>query len=162
AGGAEQLVHLVGPVRVAPVGALDAVVPAPALGHLAQAARAGVQQRLERLPGGAAGRPPVVDRGELMRLPGAVLDAGPVAGRSQTHGAQPPPPGYRHQAAARPGTRTRPRPTRSSAIWMPFVAAPLRRLSATTNRLRPLRREASSRMRPTRTSSVPAAADGRG
>src|SRR6478736_1412276 len=162
AGGAEQLVHLVRPVRVAAVGALDALVAAPALGHLAEAARTRVQQRLERLPGAAAGRAPVVDRGQLMRLPRPVLDAGAVAGRTETHGAQPAPPCYRHQAAARSGTRTRPRPTRSSAIWTPFVAAPLRRLSATTNRLSPLRRDASSRMRPTRTSSVPDAADGRG
>ncbi len=41
----------------------------------------------------------------------------------------------------------RPRATSSSAIWMALRAAPLRRLSETTHRLRPFSTVASSRMR---------------
>src|SRR5438270_12057666 len=44
----------------------------------------------------------------------------------------------------------------SSAIWTAFSAAPLRRLSDTIHSKRPCRVDASSRMRPTYTSSFPA------
>lgn len=47
--------------------------------------------------------------------------------------------------------------TNSSAICTAFKAAPFRKLSATTHRLRPLGMESSSRIRPTNTASVPAA-----
>ncbi len=50
----------------------------------------------------------------------------------------------------------------SSAIWTAFNAAPLRRLSATIHITRPLGWEVSRRMRPTNTSSVPAAIQGCG
>ena len=50
----------------------------------------------------------------------------------------------------------------SSAIWTALVAAPLRRLSLTHQKRRALGRLRSWRMRPTKTSSVPAAAAARG
>ncbi len=50
----------------------------------------------------------------------------------------------------------------SSATWTAFVAAPLRRLSPTTQRLRQRSCEGSRRMRPTSTSSRPSTAIGRG
>ena len=90
-----------------------------------------------------------------MRLPRAMLVARTGACGTEADGAEVAAPGRRpHQAAARPGTRTRSRSTRSSAIWTPFVAAPLRRLSETIHSASPFRRDGSRRMRPTRTSSV--------
>ena len=54
------------------------------------------------------------------------------------------------------------RSSRSSAIWIAFSAAPLRRLSATTKRTRPFSTVGSRRMRPTRTSSISTASRGVG
>ena len=51
---------------------------------------------------------------------------------------------------------------RSSAIWIPLSAAPLRSWSPTTQKLRPLARDRSSRMRPTKQSSWPSTATGIG
>ena len=56
----------------------------------------------------------------------------------------------------------RPFSRRSWAIWTALVAAPLRRLSATHQRLRPFSTEKSRRMRPTKTSSLPSAKRGIG
>ena len=56
----------------------------------------------------------------------------------------------------------RPFSRRSWAIWTALVAAPLRRLSATHQRLRPFLTEKSRRMRPTKTSSLPSAKRGIG
>src|SRR5262249_28589498 len=61
-----------------------------------------------------------------------------------------------HQAA------TASRWSRSSAIWIAFSAAPLRRLSPARKRTRPFGSVGSSRIRPTSTSSIPAAWPGEG
>ena len=53
--------------------------------------------------------------------------------------------------------RSRPRSTSSSAIWTALVAAPLRRLSETIQRSSARSLPGSRRMRPTKTSSRPAA-----
>ena len=53
-------------------------------------------------------------------------------------------------------------PTRSSAIWTAFVAAPLRRLSDTIHMLNARGWESSGRIRPTKTSSRPSATSGEG
>ena len=50
----------------------------------------------------------------------------------------------------------------SSAIWIAFSAAPLRRLSLARKRARPFSTVGSRRMRPTSTSSMPAALPGEG
>jgi hypothetical protein len=50
----------------------------------------------------------------------------------------------------------------SSAICTAFVAAPLRKLSATTHRLSPFAMLSSRRTRPTKTSSFPSAYSGMG
>src|ERR1700733_100053 len=55
-----------------------------------------------------------------------------------------------------------PRSTRTSAICPALVAAPLRRLSLTTHRLKALGWDSSRRIRPTNTSSRPAARSGVG
>ena len=65
-------------------------------------------------------------------------------------------PAKRNYSARRPFSR------RSWAIWTALVAAPLRRLSATHQRLRPFSTEKSRRMRPTKTSSLPSAKRGIG
>src|SRR6266511_5019635 len=68
--------------------------------------------------------------------------------------------GIRHAEPARSDARrTQPRAARSSAISTAFVAAPLRRLSLTTQKARPRPSaiEGSWRTRPTNTSSRPAA-----
>ena len=62
------------------------------------------------------------------------------------------------QAAAPAGTRTSPRSCRASASCTAFVAAPLSRLSLTTQRFSARGCDGSRRMRPTNTSSRPAAA----
>src|SRR5450759_5868189 len=49
-----------------------------------------------------------------------------------------------------------------AAIWTAFSAAPLRRLSDTSHRARPFLVDASFRMRPTYTSSLPATRSGVG
>src|SRR5215203_4994531 len=54
-------------------------------------------------------------------------------------------------------TRTRPRSWSTSAICTALVAAPLSRLSETTHRCSPRSCDGSRRMRPTSTSSWPAA-----
>lgn len=61
------------------------------------------------------------------------------------------PGGWRgRRTAPRPGTqRSKPRRIRTSAIWTALRAAPLRRLSETTQRLRPLGTVGSMRRRPT-------------
>src|SRR6266516_1641922 len=51
---------------------------------------------------------------------------------------------------------------RISAIWTALVAAPLRILSATTQRLRPFSIDSSSRIRPTKVRSWPAASTAMG
>ena len=58
--------------------------------------------------------------------------------------------------------RKRPAFWRSSAIWMALIAAPLRRLSATIQRCNPCTSVKSRRIRPTKTSSFPAALIGMG
>ena len=58
--------------------------------------------------------------------------------------------------------RQRPRATTSSAICTALVAAPLRRLSETSQRARPFGSATSSRMRPTNTSSLPSPSRGMG
>jgi hypothetical protein len=63
---------------------------------------------------------------------------------------------------ARLGPQSQPRVTSDSAICTALVAAPLRRLSLTTQSARPRGCEESSRMRPTSTSSRPAASRGSG
>ncbi len=111
---------------------IHAPVPGAALGHLTQAARTGVQDRGERMPGVADRVAAIEDRQELVRRPQAMVITDAPAYLPQAHGAQGAASMLHTYAAAAPGTRTRSRSTSTSAIWTPLVAAPLRRLSATT------------------------------
>ena len=90
------------------------------------------------------------DRQELAGRPQAVVITHAPSYLPQAHGAQGAASMLHTYAAAAPGTRTSFRSTSNSAICMPLVAAPLRRLSATTQSARPLRRDSSRRMRPTK------------
>ena len=124
---AEQLVDLAyGPCGSRVLAMVDALAPAPALGHLAQAARAGVQHRLERAATCLAGQPPAGRRRSASWCgpPRAVLDAAPPSvARMQHTGHRLPRPCHRHQAAACSGTRIEvaldQEPRRSGRRWSP-------------------------------------------
>src|SRR3989338_706422 len=67
-----------------------------------------------------------------------------------------------HETCLSPVTCHLSRLMSNSAIWTALVAAPLRRLSPLTHSARPCATVSSRRMRPTSTSSRPAASNGRG
>ena len=140
-GRAEQLVDLVGAVAAGAVVVVEAGQAAAVLGDVAQAARAGMRRRLVGLPLLTGAAPAVGDGQQLVALPRAVGGAHPPGARRTQTG---------HSVPRAP---LKPRPLRrgrgsgraapgAPAIWTPFRAAPLRRLSATTQRASPLGRDA--------------------
>src|SRR5207253_10858575 len=91
---------------------------------------------------------PVVDEHDGELFGRGVIDRS-VGLERREHGGQQTSDFFRHLP-------TTPISTACSAICTAFSAAPLRRLSDTIHSTRPCRVEASSRMRPTKTSSLPA------
>src|SRR5262249_62251706 len=117
----------------------------PGAGVDAHARRAG--------QGGNGGFEGFLDRAVAgLRLPAVEIAA--VIGEDQLHIA--------HDQGKCYFRGSRLRRTSTSAICTALVAAPLRRLSATTHKFRPLATVGSRRTRPTKTSSRPSAASASG